>query len=150
MPLALDPHETVPVSLALDADKPEESRPTFICRFVSSRDVIRIEELVAEAAAQGTSNKDVNAKLNEALALEVVDWKNMGAAFGPDCLDILTIEEKFELVGRALSAASVDFFRRRRLLLQSPSATAKSAPNASPNAAATSQPATATTSTSPA
>lgn len=76
MPISSDPQSTAPYWLACDADKPEETRPTFICRFMTRREHRRVDELVKQAYA---SKKDDEcfALLVDALRVGIVGWRNV-------------------------------------------------------------------------
>jgi hypothetical protein len=47
MPIALDPNETVEIVLAIDADKPAEQQAKFIVHFLTCRETIQFEKLIA-------------------------------------------------------------------------------------------------------
>lgn len=124
MPLALDPAETVPVSLLSDMEKPEGTRPAFDCRYVTCREVIRIAKLINDADALD-DNEAVNAKLQEALEISVVGWRNMtdrkGKAinFDPTSLDdVLTVAEKYELAYKASMNARLAEQDKKKLNLR--------------------------------
>jgi hypothetical protein len=100
MPLALDPNETTDVVLAVDEDKPAETRPTFSVRYLTSRQWLAVSKLVKEA--DDAPNDDEAAPLlDQALAAMVIGWRNMiqrdGTAmpYAPGReAEILTIREK--------------------------------------------------------
>jgi hypothetical protein len=102
MPLALDPNETIWVNL--DSDEKKNPRPEFEIRFLTRRELSRAARLVDESRdTQGTYD-EAHAKLDQALAVGVVGWRNVsdraGKAipFSADKLDdILTGGEKYEL-----------------------------------------------------
>ena len=66
MPLALEPDQTIEISLKCDESKPLETRPAFIVRFMSSRDRRRVREHV-EAALAAKSDDDAQAQILAAL-----------------------------------------------------------------------------------
>lgn len=154
MPMASDPNATTEYWLAIDKDKPIESRPVFLVKFMTVREHERVETLIQKAfEAPGTKqgNIDCYKLLCEAIAVGVVGWRNMtdaegkavafeatGAKLEEAVARVrLTQREIWELVRgypRSVSLAADDFF-----LSVSPAASAgaASAPAAAPTASAT-------------
>lgn len=104
MPLGLDPTRRVSVWLDSDADVPEPTRPTFFAHFLTCQEAIEYEQILVDAR-ELTANKDVDAKLNEAMALALIGWKNINGRDGkPIPFDpaqfsaVLTPMEKWHLV----------------------------------------------------
>lgn len=107
MPLALDPSATIWAHLESDKDK--NPRPEFEIRFLTRRELSRANKIIDESRA-GVDYDASHAKLDEALAIGVVGWREIksrdGTAitFGVGKLDeVLTGREKFELAELMLS-----------------------------------------------
>ena len=49
MPIAFDPDQTSPFSLESDREKPEASRPVFLVRFLTKRQVHQYDAAIADA-----------------------------------------------------------------------------------------------------
>ncbi len=101
MPLSADPNETIEYSLKCDLDKPIESRPVFICRFMTYSDHRRIRKLREDANAQ--PNTEVGAQqtytlLCEAIKIGVVGWRNFPKDYPCEIGDILGELDIWELV----------------------------------------------------
>ena len=135
MPLALDPHQTFTIVLESDKDKPAESRPCFIYRYLTGRQwnkVPRLHDTLEDSAGAD----DVTDKMYQAASTGLVSWKNMIAPNGeqigyePDKLqDILGIIEAQELIAKLLKQhPSLD--DKKKLDSPSQSSTEKSAPAA--------------------
>lgn len=98
MLIAMDPSQTFELTLDFYKQQPEESRPIFVCRFLTCRQVLKFEQLIAEAGDKRKDQEGANRLLNEALGLAVVGWKNVSSDFSIDALsDVLTPREKWEL-----------------------------------------------------
>lgn len=156
MPIALDPNETVDVVLPGDAEKPAESRPTFIARYLTSREKKVVEKLVREASADIEKSENI-AKLDAALALQLVGWRNLLDRQGQPIAfevvkdsagsrlivdDVLTDEERFDLCLGALTAVGMgelDKKKSRWHARSAGSATTPSAPTATTAASASDQ-----------
>lgn len=97
MPLGLDPDATVELWLDSDADKPIESRPVFLFRFLTCRNVRQVQDLRKQAI---DSQVDTLKLIDEALLIGLAGWRNMnGIPFSPEAInDVLTPQEKWELV----------------------------------------------------
>lgn len=105
MPLFLEPDQKYPIVLDSDADKPEESRPTFFAKSQSMRG----QQKVGDVLDLWTNNPDLTvAELFDAtivvLADVVVGWKNMGEIeFSAEALrDVLTYQEARELLRKVM------------------------------------------------
>jgi hypothetical protein len=103
VPLSTDPDDLIPFSLTLDEQRPEATRPVFLLRFLSVRQLLKARRLYDEFVAETDGDRE-NAKLNELLALGVGGWRNIPADFDAakpgealDAKDVLTAGEKAEL-----------------------------------------------------
>jgi hypothetical protein len=145
MPISANPDATAPYWLAADEGIPEETRPTFVCRFMTRRE----HQRVADLAKQAFETKDDAAcydLLIQALSVGVVGWRNIKGRDGADVpfdlssIDaVLTNAEIWEAVygyPRAVSRTENDRFlsRSRSQPIGAPSATA------APTAASTNPP----------
>jgi hypothetical protein len=141
MPLALDPNETTDVVLAVDEDKPAETRPTFFVRYLTSRQWLAVSKLLKEADA-APNDDEAAPLLDQALAAMVVGWRNMIQRDGQPIVytpgargGILTVREKRNLVIRARHAINLSE-REKKAYRSSPlSAPGASAPSAAAPAA---------------
>lgn len=126
MSIALDPNETAPVYLDYDADKPEESRPTFTYRFLNCRETMFMESL-RRSVHQTKDAEAQNSLLNRAISVGLVGWRNIIDRDGkpvpfttepapagelptvriPALDDILTALEKVELVYRCIDELQI-------------------------------------------
>ena len=115
MPLALSPNETFEIVLASDAAEPEASRPTFICRHLSGRDLRRIVA-VQDDLDNAPSGGEALDRVFDALRMVVCGWRNMvrhsadeggvceTIPYDPARLDeLLTMGEAQELMARAIA-----------------------------------------------
>jgi hypothetical protein len=78
MPLALDPDATFDLVLATDQERPEESRPSFIFRFMANRhwkELAHVADHLDELGVQGIDA--VLGRMEDVLKLGLVGWKNM-------------------------------------------------------------------------
>lgn len=111
MPIASDPDKTVPFSLKNDRNKPEESRPTFLCKFLTSRERRAITDLTNKAYEEKDDTKAAEL-MNKATAVGVIGWKNFGLPFSIDAIqDVLTDLERWELLREypyAVSLSEID------------------------------------------
>ncbi|HSZ58507.1 MAG TPA: hypothetical protein VK797_22765 [Tepidisphaeraceae bacterium] len=162
MPLSCDPTETFPVVLITDQAKPEETRPTFLARFVTRREAKRIQKLEEELRSQSArlSNEESEAKLDEALGIIYMGWKNLTDREGkpvefkrdengiPNFDDIIDLVDKYELLDLGTeNAIRMHVDKKKALLLERQSAGANSAspiPPAAPSESASNPPATPT------
>jgi hypothetical protein len=132
MPLALDPEQTVPISLEVDKAKPDATRPAFLCRFLTKRKMTRVLDLLKQA--QATDDYDAAHKvIDEALNVGIVGWRNIAAdgkpiPFAPDAYDeVLTGTEKFELAQKQISETRLAEHERKNSSSPAPTAQAGSA-----------------------
>jgi hypothetical protein len=77
MPIAFDTDQTRPFSLATDAPKPEASRPAFNVRFLTRRQALRYDALVADALAARADIAKFWNLVWQAIGIGVVGWHNM-------------------------------------------------------------------------
>jgi hypothetical protein len=80
MPISADPDKTAEYVLPTDADKPADTRPTFICRFMTKREYVTHGDIIAKArSSPATPEGDAECYhlLQQAIAIGVVGWRNM-------------------------------------------------------------------------
>lgn len=109
MPIATDPQQTFNIVLEFDEDKPAETRPTFICRYLTARQwkqIARLQDEIDEAS-RGDVALD---KILDALTMSVAGWRNMTDTDGREIpfdlsgLDaLLTMGEVMELFQKILT-----------------------------------------------
>jgi hypothetical protein len=140
MPLALDPNETTDVVLAVDEDKPAETRPTFCVRYLTSREWLTASKLVRQYDEAETDEQG-EPLLDQILAMMIVGWRNITGRDGQPIVytpgaegGILTVREKRNLVIRARHAINLSEREKkayRSSPLSAPAASAPTAPAAS-------------------
>ncbi len=109
MPLALDPLQTIWISLKSDEDRPENIRPAFQVRFLTARQRRQVREAI-NAAIAAASDEESQRLVLEAIKLGLAGWRNMthsaaaaALEYDPEKLtEVLTDCELFELVGLLL------------------------------------------------
>lgn len=138
--IALDPNNTVEFFLQLDADKPPESRPTFIAKYLTAREWSRVDELTRRAQKSESTEEGINL-LVEALSVGLVGlWnvKNLQGLtvtlnHGASVLaDLLTIEEMWECVLGMLRSVRLSEESRKKSIAPSASASGPAAGVAAP------------------
>ena len=128
MPIALDPEQTFEVVLKTDQSKPPESRPVFLFRHLTARQLRRIAKLGddREALKASTVDKitdDLIATIGEALA----GWRHIDREFSAESLDtICTIGELWELYYAMRSGGSLDVESKKNSDMPSPDSGEKS------------------------
>ena len=110
MPRLLDPNETFEVVLSCDKKKPAKTRPTFVFRGCSVREMRQFHKVYAEINKAKTDKDmpfDSIHGLCNVLRDKLVDWRNMNhpvtgeIPFDPAKLDdILDVTDLFELLHR--------------------------------------------------
>ncbi len=129
MPLSSDSSRVCWVSLAIDRELPEESRPAFAARFLT---IAQRDQLLEDIAAGGNrSRKEENRSLAELLGRAFAGWRNLRdpesgevIEFAGDFLAlnrVLVPEERGELLGLALYGTR---FRARKKASSSASSSA--------------------------
>jgi len=112
MPLALDPNATFEIWLDSDAKIDAEKRPTFICKYLSDRELMLLgsmqgdAEAAEKAAAGGNKWAPSLAVFHDRLRASLVGWRNMidpiarkAIPYAPDkTLDVLRLSEVVELL----------------------------------------------------
>lgn len=108
MPRCLDPQNWFPVWLDSDADKPESERPTFLFRYLNSREELRMTE-VAEKLYDVSSASEKSDILFDCLGIGVCGWLNMRGPDGesipymPERMrDLLSNREAMELLDKMM------------------------------------------------
>ena len=101
MPLKLEPGQTFDVYLKTDAEKPPETRPTFMVNVVSVRDSRNIANAIEQLT--DLNNLDTTDQFYDGLLdlaeKHVAGWRNMGQEFSREALqDLLTYLELRELL----------------------------------------------------
>ena len=122
MPVALDPERTFFVVLDTDKEKPADTQPRFICRFLTTRkwrEVAGAVDAVSETPNQ--TSEAVFDSLIGAAETVLCGWENM---IGPDgkvirydpgkIEDVLNPAEISELVYKALKGADLDADEKKR------------------------------------
>lgn len=145
MPLSIDPSASLWLSLATDRDKPEATRPAFRCQFLTVRQRLQMDRLYAEAVAglesegPGGGSIAYANDIAQALAIAVIDWRNLRTPFSEDAFhDVLTFEEMAELFWLCINESSAKARELFRCASASRSATEASARNAGAENAMTS------------
>lgn len=108
MPLALDPEQTILISLQLDQDKPAETRPAFRVRFLSARERRQVLEKI-NAALAADHDDAAEQLIVDAIRIGLVGWENLldrsnhAVPYDSTMLpEFLTDLELWELVGTML------------------------------------------------
>lgn len=113
MPLVCEPNATFDYVLECDRDKPLESRPTFVFRYLNCR---KWRELAAisDSLGSGKSGPEVMDICLKVITEIITDWRNITDANGqelpynPDNLaDILTMSEVQEMMLAGITQQSV-------------------------------------------
>lgn len=84
----------------LESDKAKDpaTRPTFVFRFLASRDTRKAKALTIEAATGAKTDEDVEGLLKQAVALGLIGWRNIDEPFSIDNLaSILSDDELWEM-----------------------------------------------------
>lgn len=101
MPLSADPDRTAEYWLATDEAKPVESRPVFICRFMTYGEHRRVRDFMDKARALptgGDNDEECGKLLENAIKVGVVGWRNFPEPFSIDAIfSRLTPFEVWEL-----------------------------------------------------
>lgn len=74
--LCANPDEKLPVWLKSDADKPKESRPTFLIHPLTQQELIGAAKLRQDARGE-TDNEKCTAILDKIIAIGLVGWENI-------------------------------------------------------------------------
>lgn len=128
--ILLDPENRVEFWLDIDADKPPESRPTFIARPISARGWANCNELIRGAPEQ--PGQDGLDRLLAAIQLLVVGWRNVSdEPFSVERLaNIATFDELWAIFFKAIEATRPSEDERKKSDSRSPSNSASSATTA--------------------
>lgn len=143
MPIGFD-DDTTPVSLRRDAEKPEATRPAFLCRFLAVKGLREYRAALKEAMnrSEGAPPKTMdelqaaqdaqNAELNAILLRSIAGFENLPVPFnGADSLDaVLTLNEKWELVHAIPTSLILTEGDKKKLRSPSSSTGASSVPPA--------------------
>lgn len=107
MPLALDPNQTVDFWFDSDADKPADARPTLHLRFLTCRQLRKLQALRKQASEE-QDNDRCDALVNEALGLILAGWRNLPVPFAAAAVDdVLTLAEKWAVLNDGPSRVMV-------------------------------------------
>ena len=125
MPLILSPGRTYKHVLSGDRDSGQEKLPTFIFKYLSSREWIKVSEQNDRFEA-ATGGPEVMAVVYEVIREVLVGWENLvdpedqkEITYDPDKLeDILTMREATELMQVAIAQAPMPEDKKK---LKSPS-----------------------------
>lgn len=151
MPLGLDPDQTAPVSLKSDQPKPEASRPAFLFKYLTERELTQVQQL-REQARDEQDNEKCLALLKQGIGVGLRGWKNMIGLDGkPISYDagklgeILTIQEQWELINDYPTALQIAASLKADFPSPSPSPSANSATGSAEAVDPTAKPASAPT-----
>ena len=135
MPIALDPSETFEVSLPADEGKAAETRPVFVCRFLTAR---RWREMarVGDESPEALTGEDVLDRAVHALRLSLCGWRGLPVEYAEDAdlLDLLTVGEVWELYYLIRRGSCLSVSAKKGCASPSPTGTAASAPAAAETA----------------
>jgi hypothetical protein len=136
MPIALD-GDTVDVYLESDKDKPEATRPAFVCRYLTSKQLREYRKALKTYAAAIDERKDdeiVCGMAMQTLSMVITDTKNL-----PDkpLDELLSDGEMWELALAIPNTVSLSELDKKKSRVQSPLAGENSEPPAAPMDAAT-------------
>ena len=133
MPIACDPAETLWISLMLDKDKPDDSRPEFECHYLTASEVRTVRSLIDKAITAEDDDKS-QPLIEQAIMVGVDGWRNITdragepIEFSTEALtDTLTVNEMFELAGKSVGATALSEIDRKKFVSQCLSDTASSA-----------------------
>lgn len=104
MPIFLEPGQEFQVVLECDKDKPEQSRPVFICKSQSGRGQIRLGEFL-DTEFTGTIRTLLELHADEVL-VHCTGWKNIPEQypFNKDSLiDVLSLQEMREILRKIMT-----------------------------------------------
>jgi len=146
MGIAVDPNQTLEVTVANDGDRPADARPRFKYRHLTAReDLLRRQLAAAAAAAEGRDFAEYLAKLAEALAVGLVGWEGATdpagtpVPFDPAKVDevfrFLTAEEAWDLLVDATAAVRLSEESKKKSRSPRSSEPASSPPAVPPVAA---------------
>ena len=122
--IALDPSETLWISLKADEAKPETTRPAFECRYLTVAQARKIRR--ALDAAMHADDDKAESIIREALTGVLVNWRNVPGTFAVEGLaEVLTITEMFELAASCVHKTSVSEWDRKKSVSPSDSAGAQ-------------------------
>ena len=125
MPIALDPDRTIDIVLKLDEGKPNP--PAFVCKFLTGRQVAKVQQLRAAVSERGLIDQQAIDQLSEALGVGLVGWRNLPGEFAVGRLaDVLTFAEMFELAGKMVTRTDATEEELKNSASPSASATAPS------------------------
>ncbi len=107
MPVCADPNATATFHLKSDADKPTGSRPEFIVRFVTARQMREARKLARQAYEEKDDDKAAEL-MDKQYAIGLVGWNNYGGDFSVSAIsDKLTTVEQWELLWGWMNAVVV-------------------------------------------
>jgi hypothetical protein len=112
--IALDPSETVEVSLKRWQQRPPESRPVFIFHYLTASELRKVQRLRAEAEKDGTTDEDKDKNIEEGIRIGLVGWRNVIDRSGKPVpfdasklSEILSFREMVELIFNYPSAIAL-------------------------------------------
>lgn len=105
MSLAADPNQTFEYSLVEDMKLPQEQRPVFLIKFLTTRQWRQLVEF-REKIKNITSGEEMNMAVIEQVKPYIRGWRNVknpdsgeAVSFSPDKIeDVLSIENMYELI----------------------------------------------------
>jgi len=134
MPICASPDATFDFHLVSDADKPDESRPAFVCRFRTNRDWHAAKAKLD--SLKDVSDEDCFAGMLEVLNAGITGIKHMpGYRDFAHVFDYLDDNERWELAWGHLIGQRMTEAERKNWLLQRASGPAPSATAVTPASA---------------
>jgi hypothetical protein len=134
--LCADPNATFNFWLTADEHKPEETRPMFVCRFMSKREHMKLRAIRNELEACLEDDDKSAALMEQYLSIGVVGWKNIPERFGEfapaKIIDLLTDAELYEVIAWYPVRARMSEVDAKKSALPSPSDTAPAAAASNP------------------
>lgn len=114
MPISADPNDYV--SFKLDVDKERPNVRPFHLRFLTVRQRLQVDRLIQESGDNSLSSEAVNQKLSEVIKVGLINPSDF-----PELDDVLTIQEKWELVWAIQSKTAMEEVDRKKRSLVSTS-----------------------------
>lgn len=139
MPIAFDPEQRAEFVLSSDKDRPEGQRITWIAKFLTVRQAMRVRELTRRVSEAKTDD-EISAAIREGLGVGIVGWRGARGEdgkelpFSIDAIDdVLTTHEKWLLLVEYPGAVmNVEFELKKASASQPPSGGEPSAKTADP------------------
>lgn len=136
----IDPNDTFEYTLLDDVEKPVETRPAFIFRYVSGTEYRTIRRLFKQSFLETDEEKHFDC-MYEAIKVGLVNWRNTGIDFDLNKIaDVINNVDAIELREQLLEQMTISQVDKKKLGLALLNTTNKSASgtpilNDAPNAA---------------